>query len=74
MLLYGRRLPVRLKVSVYKSYVRPAMLYQSEAWCLKESMVQILRRTERSMVWSAAQRQKKIYRFDVHVGLEGNYR
>ena len=27
-----------------------------------------------SNVWSAAQGQKKIYRFDVHAGLEGNYR
>ena len=24
-------------------------------------------------MWSAAQRQKKIYRFDVHAGFEGNY-
>ena len=27
-----------------------------------------------SNVWSAAQRQKKIYRFDVHAGFEENYR
>ena len=25
-------------------------------------------------MWSAAQRQKKIYGFEVHAGLEGNYR
>ena len=24
-------------------------------------------------VWSAAKRQKNIYRFDVHAGFEGNY-
>ena len=36
--------------AVYKSYVRPAILYGSEAWCLKESEMGILRRTERSMV------------------------
>ena len=36
-LLYGRRFPLRLKEAVYKSYVRPAILYGSEAWCLKES-------------------------------------
>ena len=30
-LLYGRRFPLRLKGVVYKSYVRPAMLYGSEA-------------------------------------------
>ena len=27
---------------VYGSYVAPAMLYISEAWCLKESVVGIL--------------------------------
>ena len=35
-LLYGRRFPLRLKGAVYESYVRPAMLYGSEAWCLIE--------------------------------------
>ena len=39
-----------LKGAVYKSYIRPAVLYGSEAWCLKESVMGILRRTERSMV------------------------
>ena len=28
---------------------------------------------DESNVWSAAQRQKKIYGFDVHSGFEGNY-
>ena len=28
----------------------------------------------KSNVWSTAQRQKKIYGFDVHAGLEWNYR
>ena len=36
-LLYGRRFPLKLKGAVYKSYVRPALLYESEAWCLIES-------------------------------------
>ena len=49
-LLCGRRFPLRLKGAVYKSYVRPAILYGSEAWCLKESEMRILRRTERSTV------------------------
>ena len=30
MLLYDRRFPLRLKGAVYRSYVRPAMLYGSE--------------------------------------------
>ena len=36
-LLYGRRFPLKLKGAVYKSYARPAILYGSEALCLKES-------------------------------------
>ena len=35
-LLYGRRFPLKLIGAVYKCYVRPAILYGSEAWCLKE--------------------------------------
>ena len=49
-LLYGRRFPLKLKGAVYKSYVRPATPNGSEAWCLKESEMEILHRTERSMV------------------------
>ena len=30
-LLYGRRFPLELKGAVYRSYVRPAILYGSEA-------------------------------------------
>ena len=30
-LLYGRRFPLRLKGAVYKRYVRPVILYGSEA-------------------------------------------
>ena len=32
------------------SYVRSAMLYGSETWCLRENKVAILRRVTRSMV------------------------
>ena len=48
-LLYGRRFRLRLKGAVYGSHVWPAMLYGSEASCLKEGEMGILRRTERSM-------------------------
>ena len=49
-LLYGWRFPLRLKEAVYKGYVKPAIMYGSGAWCLKESDMGILLRTERSMV------------------------
>ena len=41
-LLYRRRFPLRLKGAVYESYVRPVILYGSEAWCLRESEIGIL--------------------------------
>ena len=57
-LLHGR-LPLKLKGAVYKSYVGLAILYGSEEWCLKESEMGIIRRTEihgESKVWSTTQR------------------
>ena len=49
-LLCGRRLPIRLNAAVYKSYVRPAMLYGRETSCLSEGEMGISQRTEGSMV------------------------
>ena len=37
---------------VYRTCIRSAMLYGSETWCLRESEMGILRRTERAMVRS----------------------
>ena len=51
-LLRGRRLSLRMKGMVYQSCVRSAKLYGSETWCLRESEMAILRRTERAMVRS----------------------
>ena len=45
-----KRFSLQMKGKIYKSYVRSAMLYGSETWCLRENEVAILRRTERSMV------------------------
>ena len=39
-----------MKGRIYRSYVRSAMLYGSETWCLMENEMAILRRTERAMV------------------------
>ena len=68
-------LPLRLKGAVYESYVRPPMLYGSEAWCLKECEMGILLWTERFMVRAMCEVQlkdRKIYTDD-HAGLEENY-
>ena len=48
-LLRGRRSSLRMKGMVYHSCVRSAMLYESETWCLRESEMAVLRRTERVM-------------------------
>ena len=39
-----------LKGAVYERYVRPTILYGSEAWCQKENEIAILQCSERSMV------------------------
>ena len=41
-LLCGRRFLLKLKGAVHKSYIRPAILYGSEAWCQKESEMEIV--------------------------------
>ena len=51
-LLRGRRFSLRMKGTVYRSCIRSALLYGSETWCLRESDMAILRRTERAMVRS----------------------
>ena len=58
-MFHGRRFLLRQKVAVYESYVRPAILYGSEAWYLKESEMGILRRIERSLVRAMCGEQLK---------------
>ena len=40
--VHGKRLHERLIGSVYESYVKPATLYGSEEWCLREIEMGIL--------------------------------
>ena len=47
-----KKLPPNIKENVCKSYVRSAMLYGSETWCLFHNEIEILQRTERAMVRS----------------------
>ena len=49
-ILKGRRFSLKMRAKVYKSCVRPAMLYGSEAWCLRDKEMAILRRTEKAMI------------------------
>ena len=49
-ILKGRRFSLQMKGKVYKSCVRSALLYGSEAWYLREKEMAILRRTEIDMI------------------------
>ena len=49
-ILEGRRFSLKMKGKFYKSCVRSAMLYGSEAWRLREKEMVILRRTARAMI------------------------
>ena len=48
-MLYGRKFLVKMKERIYQSYIRSAMLYGSETWCLKENKMAILR-TKKAMM------------------------
>ena len=56
-LLLGRRFPLKLKLAVYRSYIRPAILYGSQARCLRDGSFMKYRDIhDESNVWSTAQR------------------
>ena len=68
-LLYGWRFPLRLKWAVYESYVRPAILYGSEASEVVPEIKQNGNFTKDRLIHGdvccTAQRSKKIYGVDV---------
>ena len=49
-IIKGRRFSLKMKGKIYKSCIRSAMLYGSEAWCLRKKEMAILRGTERAMI------------------------
>ena len=49
-LLNSKRFSLKTKGMVYRSCVRSAMFYGSEAWCLRENEMAILKRPETAMV------------------------
>ena len=51
--------PLKLKWAIYKSYVKPEILHEGEAWCLIESKMGILRRPERFMLRTMCEVQLK---------------
>ena len=48
--LCDKRMPVRLKGKVYRTVVRPVILYDSECWPIKKTQVQRLMVVEIRMI------------------------
>ena len=48
-LFHGRKFSLKMKGRIYQSWVRSAMLYESETWCLRENEMATLR-TEKPMM------------------------
>ena len=74
-LLNSKRFSLKVKRMVYQTCVRVAMLYGSEAWCLRENEIPIFRRTEsngESNVWCKTDGEKEDRGPDGDVGIEGN--
>ena len=49
-LLYGRKFSLKKSRRIYQSWVRSAILYGSETWCLRKNEMAILRRTEKAIM------------------------
>ena len=41
-LLYRKKFPLKVTGTVYKNYVITAVLQRSEAWCLRENVIEVL--------------------------------
>ena len=55
-ILYGTKYDLTLKGAVLKSFVRPAILYGSESWCLKKARLEFCKGyIDESYMWSTTQ-------------------
>ena len=41
-LLYGKMCALKQKAAVYKNYVKPAIFYGNETWCVREGKIRIM--------------------------------
>ena len=52
--ILDRKMPLKLRMKIYKSVLRPVLLYGAETWSLRKKEEDILERTEMRMVrWIA---------------------
>ena len=64
-----------MKGMIYRSFVRSEMLYGSDTWCLTESEMEILRRTEshgENNVWCKTDGKNEDRGPNGDVGIEGD--
>ena len=48
--LYDKHMPLRFKSKIYKTIIRPVMLYGAESWTVKKKDIDLLERTEMKML------------------------
>ena len=56
---------------IYQSYIRSAILYGSQTWCLRENEMAILRRTEKAMMRDKMIEKRKSQELICLLGLKG---
>ena len=57
--IYDKKVPIKLKSKLYKTVVRPAMVYGSECWALRKQEEQRLHTTKMKMLrWSQGKTRK----------------
>ena len=54
-----KKMPIKLKDKIYKTIVKPAMIYGSECWAVKQNDTQILHTTDMRMLRWARGKTKK---------------
>ena len=53
------KMPIKLKDNIYKTIVKPAMIYGSECWAVKKNDTQKLHTTEmRMLIWARCKTKK----------------
>ena len=52
--ILDKKMPLKLKLKIYKTIIRPVLLYGGETWALRKKEEQLLERTEMRMIrWMA---------------------
>ena len=68
--VYDKKVPIKMKRKLYKTVVRPAMVYGSECWALCKQEERRLHTTEMKMVrWSQGKTRKDIIKNETIRGI-----